>query len=127
MDIFKVVAFTMISLILVITLKQTKKEIGVLVAIIASSMLLVSVFSGITSIINLLNNLIEKSGINKNYLEIILKVTGIAYVVEFGKNVCIDAGESALGTKLEIAGKISIVIITIPIIVSVIETILKII
>lgn len=126
MDIFKAIAFTMISLILIITLKQTKKEIGIIVAIMASCMLLVSVLSGITSVINLLNSLIEKSGINKNFFEIILKVTGIAYIVEFGKNVCVDAGESALGTKLEIVGKISIVVITIPVIVSVIETILKI-
>lgn len=127
MDIFKVIAFTILSLILVITLKQTQKEIGVLVAIIASTMLLVSVLSGITSVIDLLDELIEKSGINKGYLEVILKITGIAYVVEFGKNICIDAGESALGTKLEIAGKVSIVVITLPVIVSVIQTVLQII
>lgn len=127
MDIFKVIAFTILSLILVITLKQTKKEIGVLVAIIASTMLLLSVLNGITSVIDLLDELIEKSGINKEYLEVILKITGIAYVVEFGKNICIDAGESALGTKLEMAGKVSIVVITLPVIVSVIQTVLQII
>ena len=127
MDIFKFVAFTIISLILVITLKDIKKEIGVLLSIAAAVILLISTMSGITYALNILEELIEKSGINREYLEVILKVTGIAYIVEFTKNICVDAGESALGTKIEIAGKVSIVTLTIPIMLKVVEQIVNII
>lgn len=127
MDIFKFVSFTIISLVLIITLKDIKKEMGVLLSIVAAIMLLISSIEAITYAMNLLNSLIEKSGINRNYLEVILKVTGIAYIVEFTKNICVDAGESALGTKIEIAGKLSIVTLTIPIMLSVIEQIVNII
>lgn len=89
-------------------------------------MLLISALSGITYALNLLESLIQKSGINRNYLEVILKVTGIAYIVEFGKNICVDSGETGLGTKLEIAGKVSIVVLTIPVMLSVIEEIIQI-
>lgn len=127
MDIFKFVAFTIISLILVITLKDIKKEIGVLLSIVSAVILLISTMSGITYALNILEELIEKSGINREYLEVILKVTGIAYIVEFTKNICVDAGESALGTKIEIAGKVSIVTLTIPIMLKVVEQIVNII
>ena len=45
---------------------------------------------------------------------IILKITGIAYIVEFGKNICIDAGQSAIATKLEMAGKVIVVVLSLP-------------
>ena len=127
MDIFKFVSFTIISLILVITLKDIKKEMGLILSIVAAIMLLISSAEAITYVLNLLNSLIEKSGINRSYLEVILKVTGIAYIIEFTKNICTDAGESALGTKIEIAGKISIVTLTIPVMLSVIEQIVNVI
>lgn len=55
----------------------------------------------------------------------ILKVVGIAYIVELTKDICIDAGEKALGTKVEMAGKIMIVAMTLPVITSVVEVINK--
>ena len=46
---------------------------------------------------------------------------GIAYIVEFGKNICIDAGQSSIATKLEMAGKVIIVVLTIPLISSLVN------
>ena len=64
----------------------------------------------------MLNMLVERAGVDKNFLILILKITGIAYIVEFGKNVCQDAGQTAIGTKLEIAGKVIIVTLSLPLI-----------
>ena len=71
----------------------------------------------------MLYDLVEKSGINSSFLVIILKVTGIAYLGELGKNICTDAGQSAIATKLEIAGKILIVSISLPIFTSLISVV----
>lgn len=116
MDIFKVVAFAIVATILIVILKEQRKEIALMLTIIAAMGIILLAINEISGIVNLLNNLAEKSGINKDYLLIIIKVTGIAYIVEFGKNICQDAGQSAIATKLEMAGKVIIVSLSIPII-----------
>lgn len=115
MDIFKIVAFALIATILIVLIKEQRKEIALILTIIASIGIILFAINEISEIINLLDNLAKKSGINKDYLLIIIKVTGIAYIVEFGKNICQDAGQSAISTKLEMAGKVIIVSLSIPI------------
>lgn len=126
MEIFKISAFAIIALILVLIVKEQKKEIGVLIAIMATVMLAIYAITKLESVTKLLEDLINKSGINRDYLEIILKVIGIAYIVEMTKSICEDAGEKAIGTKVEIAGKIVMATLTVPILLGVIEVINKI-
>ena len=121
MDIFKVVGFSIISVVLIVLLREEKKEIALLLTIVSGICILIFALSKITPIINMLNSLIDKSGINKDFLTIILKITGIAYIVEFGKNICIDAGQSAIATKLEMAGKIIIISLSLPLIASLVN------
>lgn len=116
MNIFKVVAFGIISVILIVLIKEQRKEMALMLTIVASIGIILFAIDEISAIVSLLNNLAEKSGINKEYLMIIIKVTGIAYIVEFGKNICQDAGQNAIATKLEMAGKVVIVSLSIPII-----------
>lgn len=123
MDIFKIVAFVVATVILVIILNDTKKEMAVILSIVAGLVILTSVLLELEGVLELLKNLINKAGVNSKYLEVILKVTGIAYIVEFCKNICIDSGQSALATKVELAGKISIAVLTIPIITTVVSVI----
>ena len=123
MDIFKIVAFAIVATILIVILKEQRKEMALKLTIIAAMGIILFAISEISEIVNLLNNLAEKSGINKDYLLIIIKVTGIAYIVEFGKNICQDAGQSAIATKLEMAGKVIIVSLSIPIISSLLTVI----
>lgn len=125
MDVFKVVGFTILALVLVVTLKQQRKEIAILLSIVSGIMILFSVIGPLSNIIDMLNGLIDKSGLSSKYLEIILKITAIAYIIEFSKNVCIDAGESAIATKVEIAGKVIVVSLSMPVILSVVEVVSK--
>lgn len=115
-EVFKIVAFAIISVILIILLKQQKPEIALLLTITASILILFFAINKMSGIFELLNTLVSKSGINKEFLTIILKITIIAYIVEFGKNICIDAGQSSIATKLEMAGKVIIVVLSLPII-----------
>lgn len=116
MEVFKILGFAIIATILIVMLNNEKKEIGLVLSIAAGVCILLFTMSKITPIVDMLNSLIESSGINKEFLVIILKITGIAYLVEFGKNICIDAGQSAIATKLELAGKVIIVSLSLPLI-----------
>lgn len=123
MDIIKVIGFGIFATILCVILKEEKKEFALLVSIIAGIGILLFVMTKMSLVIDMLYELTEKSGINSSFLIILLKVIGIAYLVEFGKNICIDSGQSAIATKLEIAGKVSVVVISLPIFSSLISLI----
>lgn len=125
MEIIKVVGFAIFATMLVVILKEEKKEFAVALSVIAGVMLLLFCISKIDPIINMLYELVEKSGINSSFLVIILKVIGIAYLVELGKNICQDAGQSAIATKLEMAGKIIVVSISLPIFASLISLLVE--
>ena len=127
MEIFKVIAFSIITVMLITVLKSVKKEdFALIITIIASIILFTFVLLKLESITTLLNDLITKSGINKDYLVLLLKVTGISYIIELTTNICKDAGNTSIASKVEMLGKVSIVVLTIPILTTVISTILDI-
>lgn len=121
MEVIKIVGVSIFSVIMIIILKNYRPEMALVLSIITGIGIMLYAISKMSSVINVLNDLISKSGVNTDFLLIIIKVIGIAYIVEFGKNVCIDAGQSSIATKLEMAGKVVIVVLTIPLISSLVN------
>ncbi len=78
----------------------------------------------IASVIQLIQDLAAQANIHTVYLQTILKIIGIAYIAEFGAQISRDAGHAAIASKIELAGKIFILVLAIPIIKAVIEMIL---
>ena len=68
----------------------------------------------------------DKASINKEFLEILLKITGIAILTEFAVSICKDSGESAIASKVDLSGKVIIMSMSIPILCGLLETIIKI-
>lgn len=121
MEVFKVVGVAVLALAIILVLKEQKPEMALMLTIVTGVCLLIFAITKMSGIIDMLNELVSKSGMNKEFLEIILKVTGIAYIVEFGKNICLDAGQSAIASKLEIAGKVIILTLSLPLISALIQ------
>lgn len=121
MEVIKVVGVSIFAVIMIIILKNYRPEMALVLSIITGIGIMLYAISKMSSVINVLNDLVSKSGVNTDFLLIIIKVIGIAYIVEFGKNVCIDAGQSSIATKLEMAGKVVIVVLTIPLISSLVN------
>lgn len=126
MDIIKIIGIGLISLIVIIIIKQYKPEFAVYVSLIAGALILVLVIDKMSGVINLLTNLANKTSINKDFIFLLIKITGIAFLTEFAVSICKDAGESAIATKIDMGGKVMIIAISIPIISSLLETIIKI-
>lgn len=127
MNITQIVAFALVSTFIIVLLKQYKSEYAIYASVIAGAILLLFTLSKVGNVIELLESLVDKVGVNKDFFEILLKITGIAYLVEFASNMCKDAGESAISSKVELAGKILIVTMSIPILSTLLETITQII
>ena len=125
-EIIKIVGIGLIALVLIIIVKQYRPEFALYISLIAGVLILCLAIDNLQSVINLLKQICQKSGVNSKFLGILLKMTGIAFLAEFAISICKDAGESAISSKIELGTKIIIISMSIPIISSLLEIILKI-
>ena len=126
MDIIKIIGIGLISLIIIIIVKQYRPEFVIYVSIIAGAIILMLIMDKVSSRINLLTALSNKTVVNNEFLTLLIKITGIAFLTEFSVSLCKDSGETAIANKIDIGGKVIIISMSIPIIASLLETIIKI-
>lgn len=126
MDIIKIIGIGLISLVITIIVKQYKPEFAVYISLMAGALILMLVFDKLSEVIKLLNNLASKSAINSKFISLLIKITGIAILTEFAVSICKDSGETAIASKMDIGGKIMIIAVSVPIISSLLENVIKI-
>ncbi|WP_082233872.1 stage III sporulation protein AD [Halobacillus massiliensis] len=124
MDIVQIVSLGLVATVLIILLKEHKSSIAFLLLIFTTVLIFISVLEHIKYIFSLLQYIAEQAQVESIYLKTILKIIGIAYITEFGAQLIRDAGLAALASKVELAGKLFILMLAIPIITALIETIL---
>ena len=107
-------------------LKQYKPEFVIYVSLAAGTIILFLIMDKLSGIIGLLKSLSTKASINQEFLIILIKITGIAFLTEFATSICKDSGETAIANKIDLGGKVLIIAISIPIISSLLETVIKI-
>ncbi len=126
MEIIKIVGIGLISLVIIMLLKQYKPEFAIYASILAGIIILALVMDKLTGIINLINSIASKASVNTKFIALLMKITGIAFLSEFAVSICKDSGESAIASKIELGSKIVIISMSIPIITSLLELIIKI-
>lgn len=126
MEIVRIIGIGLISLVVIIILRQYKPEFALYASMAASVLILALVFEKLYSIIGLLTSFASKTAINTAFIGLLIKITGIAILTEFAVSICKDCGESAIANKIDIGGKIMIVTVSIPVISSLLETVVTI-
>ncbi|MCM3698300.1 stage III sporulation protein AD [Paenibacillus macerans] len=125
MEIIQVVGLGLIATVLILVIKEQKPMFAFLIAASTGILIFLYLIGKIGSIIGVLEDLAEKSGVQMIYLKTILKIIGIAYIAEFGAQIVRDAGQESIASKIEMAGKVLIMVLAIPIISIIIETVIK--
>ena len=126
MDIIKIIGIGLIALIIIIIVRQYKPEFTLYVSLLAGAIILLFLMDKIGGIVDLLTTLSNKTAINNEFLTLLIKITGIAFLTEFAVSICKDTGESAIANKVDMGGKVIIVSMSIPIISSLLETVVEI-
>lgn len=126
MEIIKVVAFAFMALFIVLIFKGRRDDLAIQVSIAAGILIFLFMINKLTIIMGFLQTLANKANIDVVYLNTVFKILGIAYLASFCSEICKDAGESSIAAKVEFAGKILILVLAIPILMAVMQSILKI-
>ncbi len=125
MDIIQVVGIGLIATILALILKEQKPMFAFLLATVTGVIIFLVVIGKISEVIRVLEKMAAQANLNMIYLDTILKIIGIAYIAEFGAQVTRDAGQGAIASKIELAGKVLIMVMAIPILSLIVETIVR--
>lgn len=126
MEILKIVVIGIISSILALTLKKQNPEISIIISIAAGILIFMMVIPKLQAVINMLISISNNMKLDKMYISIVMKIIGIAYIAEFGVQICKDAGESSIASKIELVGKVLIMVVSAPILIALMELVLSI-
>ena len=124
MDITKVIALGLIGTIFSGLLKKENPQIAMLTAAATGILIFLMLCSPLGELISLLRETAEQAGVGEGYFGIVLKVIGIAYLTQFGAQLCADAGESAIAAKIELAGKVLMMAAAAPVLTGLLETVI---
>lgn len=118
------IALVGIAAVLVAMLfKNGKMEFGFLISITTCLIILFFGLGKLEVFISVINRIDNYLSINKEYISILMKVIGITYISEFSSALCKDAGYGAIGEQIEFAGKLTIMGISMPVLLALLDTI----
>jgi stage III sporulation protein AD len=115
----------LIATFLALILQEQTPMFAFLLTVFVGAIIFFFLIDQIVAVIQMIERIAINANINGMYIETILKIIGIAYIAEFGAQITKDAGQAAIAAKIELAGKILILVMAIPILTVIIETVLK--
>ena len=121
MGIFQIIAVGILAAVLSITIKKQSPEIALLIAITASVLIFLMILPMLTEAIHMVNHLGSLADGQAAYVSLALRVVGVAYMAELGASVCNDAGETAVAAKIDLAGRVIILVMAMPIVMDILR------
>ena len=113
-EIIAVLGVSMIALVLTVTLREIKKEYAVVLTLVAGALLLVWALGNLSPVVEQLEALFSVTQLEVQYGEILIKTLGVSLCTQLASDACKDAGETAIGSKVELCGKACILVLSLP-------------
>ncbi len=113
---FAVIGVCLLTAIAVLTVRRFAPEYAILVSAVAGSTVLIALIVSASGLFSDIESTFLSAGIDSDVFKIVLKCLGISYITNFAVDLCRDFGQTSLGSKVELAGKISITVLTLPLI-----------
>lgn len=126
-DVIGVSVIAVVAVSLSLVLKKDRPEFAFLISLGAGAIVLVAILPTAANAVSLILDISDIAGISSEYIVIIIKSCVIAMVTGVTASTCRDQGFSSLALKMEIAGRITIIILALPVINSLFNTILSVI
>ncbi|MBQ2845512.1 MAG: stage III sporulation protein AD [Firmicutes bacterium] len=123
MEIIKIAGIALTGVISAALLKSINKDISLYVILATAVIILIAVLGEISEIFSFIENIYDDITYGREFFPVIIKVLIIAYITDFTAQLCKDAGEGSIGSKVELAGKVIIFYVAMPILTAILEVI----
>lgn len=121
LSIVQLVLIAVVGMLIALTFRKQQADMSVIVSIGICLLLMFFMVQAFDTLVSFIQKI---SGyMNLEYVGVLLKLIGIAYVCEFASSLCKDAGYQAISGQIEVAGRVAMMIITIPVMLAIIDTI----
>ena len=118
----KIAVLGLVTIFLTMIAGSVKREYGITVMIGAALLLGVYSISSIEMVVTRIREFESAIGLEKEYLDILLRMLGIAYLTQFVVSLCRDAGNGAVAGQISIVGKISMMLVSFPVLGALLKT-----
>ena len=123
--ILKIIAVGLITCVATLIVKPIRSDFSIIIAIVGGLIILFMIVNYLSTVFDSLKNIINFTGLNSDLYTLLLKIIGVGYLVEFTASICSDTGNSSLGDKILLGGKIIIMVMAMPIILSIPDIIME--
>ena len=124
MDLIRIVGIGILISFIIVVVKQIKPELAVATLVAGGVVMLLFVMQFFTDIFAVINQIVERTGIDQGLFAIVLKIVAVGYLVEFGANVCVDSGNPSIADKVILGGKVLVLIMALPIITALLDIVI---
>ncbi|MDR0896721.1 MAG: stage III sporulation protein AD [Oscillospiraceae bacterium] len=124
MDVMQMIGFGVASALLALTLRQSRPEMAAMVSIAAGLCLFAAVAGRLSEVVASLSQLAERAALQDSVLPLLLRIIGIATLCELGASLCRDAGEGGIAGKVELGGKLMVLVLAMPVAMALVELVL---
>ncbi len=123
MDIARWVGLGIGAAVLYAVLREAKPDMAALLSLAAGAVLMLGVLGGVQEVLEAMRSLSSRVGLEGTYVSTLLRVIGIAYLAQFGAQACRDAGAGGIADKVELCGKVAVLSIAAPVVVSLMDVV----
>lgn len=120
----KLAGVALTALAILVILRNWQPPLAAMMSLVTSVVLFLVILPQVQPVITVIERLALKAHLDQQYLALLFKVLGIAYLAEFAAQICVDAGEKALAAKVQLGGKVLILVLAIPVVVGVLNLVL---
>lgn len=117
----KIALFALVALIIIVVLRQYHPEYALLTAVISGGIILIFLSTELASPLFTLIKMLNLYGVSNGLTSYILKSLGICILTNFSVGLCTDFGQTSLAAKVEMAGKVAILVLSLPILQNILE------
>ena len=115
-EIFKIIGVAFITAISAIILKGTKPELSFAVTVVGVIVILTFIVEVLEGTMSVFTSITQITGIENGLLKMLLKIVGVGYLTEFGAGILTDFGSNSIADKVTLAGKLTIVLMSMPVV-----------
>lgn len=116
MEIVKIIGVAFVTAIASVLLKSTKPELSFAVTVTGAIVILLFLVDLLQNTVNIFSSIAKLTGVENGLIKILLKIVGVGYLTEFAAGVLSDFGNNSLSDKVVLAGKLTILVLALPII-----------
>ncbi|MDL2206586.1 stage III sporulation AC/AD family protein [Eubacteriales bacterium OttesenSCG-928-N13] len=125
MEIVRIVLLCVAAAMIAMALRTQRPEMAAMVAMAAGLVALMMSLGAVSSVVGAFSQLSERAGLSGESVSLMLRACGISLLCEFASGLCQDAGEGALAQRIEFGGRVALLAMSVPLLVSLSERVIE--